>query len=67
MIQRILPTNNDTTNSVVHKIDLLVLKFCDTSVYCDTLSSLHECMENILYEGYDVSRTSAVSMIQRNN
>ncbi|KAL9542421.1 hypothetical protein MBANPS3_008628 [Mucor bainieri] len=53
MIQKILPTNNNNSN-VVHRIDLLVLKFCDTSVYCDTLSSLHECMENILYEGYDL-------------
>ncbi|KAL7333573.1 hypothetical protein PS15p_202461 [Mucor circinelloides] len=53
MIQRVLPTNNNN-NNVVHKIDLLVLKFCDTSVYCDSLSSLHECMENILYEGYDL-------------
>lgn len=58
MIQRILPTNNNN-NNVVHKIDLLVLKFCDTSVYCDSLSSLHECMENILYEGYDVSKASS--------
>lgn len=53
MIRRILPTNN--SNDVIYKIDLLVLKFCDTSVYCDSLPSLHECMEEILYEGYDVS------------
>lgn len=53
MIQRILPTNN--SEDVVHRIDLLVLKFCDTSVYSDSLQTLHECMEKILYEGYDVS------------
>lgn len=57
MIQKILPANNNSSSNVVHRIDLLVLKFCDTSVYCETLLSLHECMENILYEGYDVSRT----------
>ncbi|KAK4516021.1 uncharacterized protein ATC70_010982 [Mucor velutinosus] len=53
MIQKLVPTNNNS-DTVVHKIDLLILKFCDTSVCCDTLSSLRECMENILYEGYDL-------------
>lgn len=43
--------NNDTTN----KIDKLVLKFCDTSVQCDSLKSLHDCMESILDDGYNVS------------
>lgn len=43
--------NNDITN----KIDKLVLKFCDTSVQCDSLKSLHDCMESILDDGYNVS------------
>ncbi|GAN02318.1 hypothetical protein MAM1_0020d01761 [Mucor ambiguus] len=59
MLQKIVPANNN----VVHRIDLLVLKFCDTSVYCDTLSSLHECMEDILYEGYDLLESLDVNAI----
>ncbi|KAI9267165.1 hypothetical protein EDC94DRAFT_558231 [Helicostylum pulchrum] len=42
--------NNDITN----KIDKLVLKFCDTSVQCDSLKSLHDCMESILDDGYNL-------------
>lgn len=49
MMNRFFPNENVTT-----KMDKLVLKFCDTSVHCDSLNSLHDCMENILDEGYNV-------------
>jgi hypothetical protein len=48
-MNRFYPNNDITSN-----IDKLVLKFCDTSANCDSLKSLHDCMENILNEGYDV-------------
>lgn len=42
-------------NDLTNKIDKLALKFCDTSVQCDSLKSLHDCMESILDDGYNVS------------
>ncbi|KAI8637158.1 hypothetical protein BD408DRAFT_396143 [Parasitella parasitica] len=53
MILKVLPATS--SNEVIRKIDMLVLKFCDTSVRCDSLQSLHDCMDEILYEGYDVT------------
>ncbi|KAI8069830.1 uncharacterized protein B0P05DRAFT_589294 [Gilbertella persicaria] len=41
-------------NNVAEKFNGLILKFCDTSTYCDSLNSLHECMETILNEGYQM-------------
>lgn len=44
----------NNTKEIISKIDKLVLEFCDTSVNCDSLKSLHACMENILDDGYTV-------------
>jgi hypothetical protein len=52
MMKRILPSKD--SNDITKKIDRLVLRFCDTSVICDSLKSLHDCMENILDDGYNV-------------
>jgi hypothetical protein len=52
MMRRILPANH--SNDIIKRIDALVLKFCDVSVDCDSLSSLHGYMETILDEGYHV-------------
>lgn len=43
------------TKNILYNIDDLVRKFCDNSVDCDSLNSLHTCMEDILNEGYNVS------------
>lgn len=51
MIMAIAPNNS---RDIISKIDKLVLEFCDTSVNCDSLRSLHDCMENILDDGYNV-------------
>lgn len=42
-------------NIIFNKIDKLVIEFCDTSVQCDSLETLHDCMESILDDGYGVS------------
>ncbi|CEP18524.1 hypothetical protein [Parasitella parasitica] len=52
MIQKKLP--EFSSNDVESTIDMLVKKFCDTSILCDSLASLHDCMDEILYEGYDL-------------
>lgn len=41
-------------HEMIEKIDALILKFCDTSIDCESLSSLHACMESIIDEGYHV-------------
>lgn len=57
-----IATNN--AKDIIDKIDKLVLKFCDTSVNCDSLNSLHDCMESILDDGYNVKKTpNPLSMI----
>jgi hypothetical protein len=51
MVQKVTPNHG---NDMVEKIDALAVKFCDASVDCDSLSSLHVCMETIIDEGYHV-------------
>lgn len=53
MMKRIFPDND-----INGKIDKLVLKFCDTSVNCDSLKSLLDCMESVLNEGYNMIESS---------
>ncbi|CAO3620764.1 unnamed protein product [Mucor hiemalis] len=53
MMKRIFPDTD-----INGKVDKLVLKFCDTSVNCDSLKSLLECMENVLDEGYNFIENS---------
>ena len=61
-MNRLFP-NNDITS----KIDKLVLKFCDTSVQCDSLNSLHNCMENVLNDGYDVKNAYLTAKNEKSN
>lgn len=65
MMKRIFPDND-----INGKIDKLVLKFCDTSVNCDSLKSLLDCMESVLNEGYNVWIAhigNSITLTQRNN
>ncbi|KAI9487577.1 MAG: hypothetical protein EXX96DRAFT_84605 [Benjaminiella poitrasii] len=63
MIRRMLLSNNSNSHDLIHEIDKLVLKFCDTSIHCDSLESLHDCMERIFNEGYQMVEDLDISSV----
>ncbi|CEG66182.1 hypothetical protein RMATCC62417_02809 [Rhizopus microsporus] len=45
-------------DDIIPIIDSLVLNFCETSVSCNSLTSLHSCMKDILKAGYHMIQSS---------
>ncbi|KAI7899577.1 uncharacterized protein BX663DRAFT_183991 [Cokeromyces recurvatus] len=54
MMQKIFLTTPNNNDELLQKIDKLILKFCDTSIDCNSLESLHECTKKIFDEGYQL-------------
>jgi hypothetical protein len=42
--------------SIIAQLNREIEWFCDASISCETLDSLHESMEHIIDEGYKVGR-----------
>ncbi|KAI9355779.1 ankyrin repeat-containing domain protein [Pilaira anomala] len=50
-------------NVIFNRIDKLVIQFCDTSVQCESLETLHDCMESVLDDGYGLLETTSNTTI----